>query len=437
MSDTPSQDSNPVLFSPKKIDADSHVPHSARTFFPGNLSDSNSFTPVSQLSREDADVTLAFLSANSIPFSTPIDDPWYSAHSYPFQATINDSALGYDSGSAATGTAYFRDRPVSVLACTEQYQLCTPNSSPGCTSLTGINLLEEAVGGLGLNSAQAATAEILFASTLMTLFDVIELLGTSSLLAENSKFDSIQGFLPSNQWTLEVESWNQIVLADMQRSVLEYATGPSNQELLSFLLPPNGSSQAHICHNQRARSGQAQSFSVLAIVSIFTLGLLIICVDLGLHRLVGYVQREKDLKDYRRLAWKSNGILQLQRLAHEEAGFGSWERCTKAVPVTAEGEVLAVLDVNDSEHPVLLKSLVLPSQAIQPTSPASLNRDTPHNDSPEVTNTTDSDVTSGKFELKSEVEVHETGMSPLPTIHLSLCSDSSKVSRTPQPLLVS
>ena len=278
------------------------VPYSARNFRPGNVSDSNSFTPVSQLYRDDADITLALLSANSIPFSTPVDDPWYSARSYPFQAIVNDSALGYDSGSAATGTAYFRDRAISVLACTEQYQLCAPNSEPECTSLTGINLLEEAVEGLSLNNAQAATAEILLAGTIMTVFDVVELLGTTALLAENSKYDSIQGFLPSDQWTLEVQSWNQIALASMQRSVLEYATGPSNKELLPFLLPPNGSSQAHLCRNQRARSGQAQNFSVLAIVLILTLGLLIVCVDLGLHRLVGHVQREQDLKDYRRLA---------------------------------------------------------------------------------------------------------------------------------------
>ena len=180
-----------------------------------------------------------------------------------------------------------------------------------------MNLLEEAVGDLGSNSAQVATAGVLFASTLMTLYDVIDLLDTSLFLAENSKFDPIQGFLPSDQWTLEVESCNQVVLADMQPSFLEYATGLSNQEILPFLLPPNGSSQAHICRHQRARSGQAQNFSVLAIVFILTLGLLIICVDPGFNRLVGYVQREKGLKDYRRLAWKSEGPLQLQRLAFE------------------------------------------------------------------------------------------------------------------------
>lgn len=379
------------------------------------------------MNREDADVTLAFLSANSIPFVDPVDDPWYSAHSNPFQATVNASAFGDHSESEATGTAYFRDRPVSVLACTEQYQLCAPNSRPECTPLTGIALLGEAMGDLSLSNAQAATADVLYGSTYANLYAVISLLGTSSLLARNSKSASIQGSLPSNQWTLEVQSWNQIVLADLQRLVLEYATGPSNLELLPFLVRPNGSSQAHLCQNQRARSGQAQNFSVLAIALILALGMLIICVDLGLHRLVGHVQREKDLKDYRRLAWKSNGLLQLQRLAHEEAGFGTWERCANGVPITAQGEVLAVLDVNDSEHPVLLKTLVVPSQPTQPTS------DTTHVDNPKTRNTTDLSV---EVEPKPVVEVHETGTS-LFLIRHPIYTDSFEYKRTTQPINLS
>ena len=161
-------------------------------------------------------------------------------------------------------------------------------------------------------------------------------------------------------------------------------------QLLPFLLPPSGSSQAHLCRNQRARLGQAQNFNFLAIVLILILGLLIICVDLGLQRLVGHVQREQDLKDYRQLAWKSNGLLQLQRFAHEEAGFGILERCTKDVPVTAKGAVLAILDVNDPKHPVLLKTPVLPlNRPIQPMSQASLHQDSPHIVGPKVTNPTD------------------------------------------------
>ena len=367
----------------------------------------------------DADVTLAFLSANSIPFSSPVDDPWYSAHSNPFQALVNASALGDDSGIAATGTIYFRDRPVSVLACTEQYQLCATTHSLVCTSLTGSWGYQDAIGNLNLNDAQLATAEVLLASSGMSIYGVIADLGISALVARNSKSNSVQGFLPPNQWTLEVQSWNEIILADMQRSVLEYATGPSTSEMLPFLLPPNGSSQAHLCINQRARSGRAQNFSVLAIGLILGLGLLIIGVNLGLHRLVSYVQRERDLKDYRRLAWKSNGLLQLQRLAHEEAGFGTWERCAKVVPVTAKGEVLANLDVRNPEHPVFLRSMVPPILSSQPLSQTSLTQFGSHVNSPQMKNTTSSTTPSADIEPQSTTTVHATGASYLSKIQSS------------------
>lgn len=299
---------------------------------------------------------------------------------------------------------YFRDRPVSVLACTEQYQLCATGSSPGCTALTGYNLLLEAIGGLGLNDAQTATVDALFATPLATIDTVINLLGPSSLLARNSKVSSVQGYLPSNQWTLEVENWNQIILADIQRSILEVATGPSNPELLPFLIPPNGSSQENLCHNQRARSAQAQNFSVLAIALILALGSLITCVNLGLHRIVSYVQLEKDLRDYRRLAWKSNGLLQVQRLAHEEAGFGTWEGCAKTVPVTARGEELALLNVHDPTHPVLLKRPVSPNQLIR------LSHDTTHTSCPQKINATDPIAITPDTEPKSAVEIQEEGV---------------------------
>ena len=360
---------------------------------------------MSQLTREDADVTLAFLSANSIPFATPIDDPWYSAHSNPYTVLVNSSALGDTSGSDDTSTIFFRDRAVSVLACTEQYQICAPDSTPECTPLTGYYLLYGLIANLTLNNAQSATAEVLLSHP-NSVFDLIDLLGTSSLLAKNSKFGSIQGFLPSNQWILEVESWNQILLANMQRLILEYATGPSDPELLPMLVPPNGSYQEQLCHNQRARSRQAQNFSVLAIGIIIGLGLLITCVDMCLHRLISYIQHEKDLKDYRRLVWKSDGLLQLQRMAYEEAGFGTWERCTKATPVTAQGQALPLLDVNDPEHPRLRKVSVVPMQIVQPA-PADA-----HTGNLQGRSGNNATALLAQINPKPTVDVH-TGMSPL------------------------
>ncbi|KAF6231379.1 hypothetical protein HO173_010339 [Letharia columbiana] len=171
----------------------------------------------------------------------------------------------------------------------------------------------------------------------------------------------------------------------MQRSALESRD-------LAILVPPNGSSQEHLCHNQRARSGQAQNFSVLAIGLILGLGLLIIY--------------------YRRLAWKSNGLLQLQRLAHEEAGFGTWERRAKNVPVTIPGETLATLDVNDPEHPTLLKTPVLSNQPLQPKST------TTHIGSPQKTDTTAITALSAEIEPKPVDGEHETGGSPFQQINL-------------------
>ena len=357
--------------------------------------------------REDADVTLAFLSANSIPFSAPVDDPWYSAHSNPYRVLVNASGLGDTSGSDATSTVFFRDRAVSVLACTEQYQICAPGSTPECTPLTGNYLLYESIGNLTLNGAQSATVGVLLGSYQNTLDELLNLLGTSILLARNSKFASVQGFLPSNQWILEVESWNQILLANFQRLVLEYATGPSDPVILPMLVPPNGSYEQQLCHNQRARSRQAQNFSVLAIGVIIGLGLLITCVDLGLHRLTSYIQREKNPNDYHRLVWKSDGLLQLQRMAYEEAGFGTWERCTNVTPVTAQSQTLAPLDVDDPEHPRLRNVSVVPNHVVQPT-PADGRKGNLQGG--RIGN--DATALIAQMDPKPTVEVH-VGMSPL------------------------
>jgi hypothetical protein len=54
------------------------------------------------------------------------------------------------------------------------------------------------------------------------------------------------------------------------------------------------------------------------------------------------------------LEWKSNYTLQLQRLAHEQLGLGTWSHTSDAFPVTKRGESLAVLDIIDQKHPRLI-----------------------------------------------------------------------------------
>jgi hypothetical protein len=59
------------------------------------------------------------------------------------------------------------------------------------------------------------------------------------------------------------------------------------------------------------------------------------------------------------MEWTVNGTLQLQRLAHEELGYGTWRDCDKEVPIPILGdEELAVLDMADVEHPRLRGKLM-------------------------------------------------------------------------------
>jgi hypothetical protein len=43
-------------------------------------------------------------------------------------------------------------------------------------------------------------------------------------------------------------------------------------------------------------------------------------------------------------------VFQLQRLAHEELGFGTWSRTDEFIPVTRKGEQLGIFDLSDLAH---------------------------------------------------------------------------------------
>lgn len=71
--------------------------------------------------------------------------------------------------------------------------------------------------------------------------------------------------------------------------------------------------------------------------------------------LVTWIEKRRNVYKYSRTEWYTHDLLQLQRLAHEELQFGSWSNCAgdRAVPITEEKELLAVIDVQDPSHPRL------------------------------------------------------------------------------------
>lgn len=74
-----------------------------------------------------------------------------------------------------------------------------------------------------------------------------------------------------------------------------------------------------------------------------------------LEPLIACIWGRGKAKHYPQMEWCVNETLQLQRLAHEMRGRGTWARTTEFIPVTKPSEELAPLDLSNPAHPVLLE----------------------------------------------------------------------------------
>lgn len=93
-------------------------------------------------------------------------------------------------------------------------------------------------------------------------------------------------------------------------------------------------------------------------------------ISITVAPIMSCVQRRRPNRDkYARLEWVTNDALQLQRLAHEEAGFGVWSLADNDIPVTRKGERLAPLDLTDPTHPRLRSSVPRESDGNDRSSP--------------------------------------------------------------------
>lgn len=115
------------------------------------------------------------------------------------------------------------------------------------------------------------------------------------------------------------------------------------------------------------------NFSLFGIAVIFSVGGLIIAVSYALEPFVSWLQGKRGLDAYARLEWCANETLQLQRLAHEELGVGTWSGADETVPVTRPGECLAGLDIADPRHPRLKSRSVLCKEEALASSSATLS----------------------------------------------------------------
>ena len=80
---------------------------------------------------------------------------------------------------------------------------------------------------------------------------------------------------------------------------------------------------------------------------------MIIALENSLEIIITWFYNKYNLGGYRRVEWCINQTLQLQRLAHEEIGFGTWSRTSKQNPITRPNEVLAEVDAANLARPAL------------------------------------------------------------------------------------
>ncbi|KAK7525364.1 uncharacterized protein IWZ02DRAFT_233114 [Phyllosticta citriasiana] len=311
------------------------------------------FYPIPELARTDADVSLFFLSANDVLFTDGTNDPWYSARGEAYKAR--------DVTTGEVVEMYVQDAAATALGCAEQEQYCNPNaaaSSPQRCSRWGggkeaSTLAASVFGGDADVLSQVDWATNVVSLNNYPLSAIIESLGIAALTSRDSLYDGVQGALPDDQWQSDVEYWYAAALATIQGTFVDVASGPSDAAIDAFLLRPSTAAVRQLCNSQIVLSANYTNFNVLGLAVLLSVGGLIILLSYTLEPIVSFVQRRRNLDVYARLEWCANGTLQLQRLAHEALGAGTWSDAAEAVPVTAKGDRLAVLDVSDPLHPRL------------------------------------------------------------------------------------
>jgi hypothetical protein len=100
-----------------------------------------------------------------------------------------------------------------------------------------------------------------------------------------------------------------------------------------------------------------------------TTGCIIITLSIALDPALSVIHKRFGKKTFQHLEWRTNDAMQLQRLAHESLGAGTWTDAAEVVPVTPFGETLAVLDISNTYHPILALPQAIEDKSMQKQAP--------------------------------------------------------------------
>ncbi|KAI1737540.1 hypothetical protein F4680DRAFT_428027 [Xylaria scruposa] len=329
----------------------------------GTYLSNSDFIPIPSLARQDADILLIFLSGNGVVFLEPTGDWWYRTAQTPTNIDILQANATYVSHK------YLPLEPASTLGCASQHQFCNTalQNADQCGPLAS---LQDAIAGVAplFNSSDSNLVSMVaetepqarflyfmntFSSYDTSIIGVLNRLGPAGLHSQRKLFTGWQAPLEPNQWQLDIMHLRDISMAATQAVFIDMAYGPTDPKLLASHYNYTSPELVKLCSNQKIRSTAYASFSVFGLFFVFAVGLLLISISYLLEVISALLAKRKGYKQHAYLEWNTNATLQLQRLAHEELGIGTWSKCVEAVPATMPGEFLGLLDISDLTHPVL------------------------------------------------------------------------------------
>ncbi|KAI1738157.1 hypothetical protein F4680DRAFT_467639 [Xylaria scruposa] len=344
------------------------------------------WSPIPKLHRKDADGMILFLSSNGIAFTQPTKDLWYNSSQIDIVNPDWDVDLANDPSVTRTWHA---EAAASPLGCAIQIQYCFggKTGTMNCTRLSSIGMTNDQIESWAIEEKQKSlfrSMRDIIAPGYANILDVIATLDRDILVSRVGTYAGWLGPIADNQWQLDMENLFSIWLATIQRRFLNAALGEVPDDL-SFSTRPRNEADEMICTNQKIISTVHISFSVLGLSIIFFSGIILLIVSYSLEACITWAKKRWAKDPYSQYEWRLNGLLQLQRLAHEEIGIEPWSRCDETVPDIRDGLHLAVVDSSDNTHPTLRRPMPedYPSQAKGNTSNS--NEAASHNDTTDTT----------------------------------------------------
>lgn len=207
----------------------------------------------------DADLFIVFLSGEGVLFLNQTNDPWYRGLRPLSTTLVIDGEY--------SRPMYGSDEAASPMGCLQRYQYCNSekkcgNLASSADALTSASpLFHEATsdiwsgGLLESNGTLDATRSRFNMFQLMlvsafSLYDVLNVLGSSSLLSPQRLASGYMGPLPDNQWQIDATHWFDMRMAALQAAFVNDARGPSDESLLPYMLGPDDKYQQSMCNNQ-------------------------------------------------------------------------------------------------------------------------------------------------------------------------------------------